>query len=90
MAMEFGKGQQVTTTSDSGYRTKPTAMASMSGLTVIDTRVNGSSVCAMVRVQTLSLTVISTSASITMVKPMATVSTDGRTGTPTQASLSKA
>ena len=65
-------------------------MASMNGQTVIDMRANGSSVCATVKVQTLSLTVMSISASITMVKPMVTVNTDGRMGTPTQASLLKA
>ena len=90
MAMESGKDRPATTISDSGYRIKLTVMVSTNGQTVIDMRANGSSVCAMVKVQTPLLTVMSISASITMAKPMVTVNTDGRTGTPTQASLLKA
>ena len=90
MAMESGKGLLATIISASGYRTKLTATVNMNGQTEIDTRANGSSVCATVRAQTLSPTVMSISASITMAKLMVTVNTDGRTGTPTQASSLKA
>ena len=90
MAMESGKDRPAITISDSGYRIKLTVMVSTNGQTVIDMRANGSSVCAMVKARILLLTVMFISASITMVKPMVTVNTDGRTVTPTQASLLKA